>query len=249
MSADKELTFMGHLRELRTVIFRTAIAFIVALPISFYVIYYFNVFDILKKPATDRFPDLPLIYTEPTEMVSTYIKVTLLLALMICLPYILYNLVSFVRPALTRTERRYVYVMLPAVVICFTIGAAFAYFVLLPPAFGFLFTFGSNVAQPMIKVGKYISLLTTLLFWIGLCFEIPIILYFLTRIGVIRPEWLVKYRKVLYIAAFVLGAIITPTVDPVNQALVAIPVIALFEIGIILSKIARRKKTAVTSSV
>ena len=249
MDTDKELTVMGHLKELRTVIFRIAIAFIVALPISFYIVYYLNIFDILKKPATDRFPDLPLVYTEPTEMVGTYIKVTLILALIICLPYILYNLVSFVRPALTRTERAYLYVMLPSVVICFVAGAAFAYFVLLPPAFGFLFTFGGDVAEPMIKVGKYISLLTTLLFWIGLCFEIPIILYFLTRIGVIKPEWLVKYRKVWYICAFVLGAIITPTIDPVNQALVAIPIIVLFEVGVILSKIARRKKTASTPSV
>lgn len=240
---------MGHLRELRTLVFRIAIAFIVAVPVSFYIVYYLNIFDILKKPATDRFPDLTLIYTEPTEMVSTYIKVTLLLALVICLPYILYNLVSFVRPALTRTERTYVYVMLPVVIICFIAGAAFAYFVLLPPAFGFLFTFGGDVALPMIKVGKYISLLTTLLFWIGLCFEIPIILFFLTRIGVIKPEWLVKYRKVWYICAFVLGAIITPTIDPVNQALVAVPVIFLFEIGVILSKIARRRKAATTSSV
>ena len=91
MSNDKELTFMGHLKELRTVITRIVIAFVVALPVSFYIIYYLNFFDILKKPATDRFPDLPLIYTEPTEMVGTYIKVTLLLALAICLPYILYN--------------------------------------------------------------------------------------------------------------------------------------------------------------
>ena len=242
MSNDKELTFMGHLKELRTVITRIVIAFIVAIPVSFYIIYYLNFFDILKKPATDRFPDLPLIYTEPTEMVGTYIKVTLLLALVICLPYILYNLVMFVRPALTRRERTYVYIMLPAVVFCFCAGAAFAYFVLLPPAFGFLFTFGADIAEPMIKVGKYIGLLTTLLFWIGLCFEIPIILFFLTRIGVIKPEWLVKYRKVWYIAAFVLGAIITPTIDPVNQALVAVPVIFLFEIGVILSKLARRRK-------
>jgi len=235
---------MGHLRVLRSVIFRSVIAFIIALPISFYVVYYLGVFDFLKKPATDRFPDLPLIYTEPTEMIATYIKVTLLLALILSLPYIIYHIVTFIRPALTNRERGYVYTMLPAIVICFIAGAAFAFYVLLPPAFNFLFTFGGDVAEPMIKVGKYISLLTTLLFWIGLCFEIPLILFFLSKIGIVNPKWLSKYRKLFYIAAFILGAMITPTIDPVNQALVAIPIILLYEFGILLSKLAVRGKKA-----
>jgi sec-independent protein translocase protein TatC len=242
MSENQELTFMGHLIELRTVVFRSVIALLVALPISFYVVYFLGVFDVLKKPATDRFPDLPIIYTEPTEMISTYIKVTLLLALVMALPFIMYQLVIFIRPALTSRERGYVYTMLPAIVICFLLGASFAYFVLLPPAFNFLFTFGGDIAEPMIKVGKYISLLTTLLFWIGLCFEIPLILFFLSKIGIVKPQWLSKYRKLFYIAAFILGAMITPTIDPVNQALVAIPIILLYEFGILLSKLAVRGK-------
>ncbi len=248
MSDNNQMTFMGHLRELRSVIFRSVISLIVAIPVSFYIIYYFNVFDILKKPATDRFPDLPIVFTEPTEMMGTYIKVTLLLALVIVLPFIIYQMVLFIRPALTSRERGYVYTMLPAITICFLLGAVFAYFVLLPPAFHFLFTFGGDVAEPMIKVSKYISLLTTLIFWIGMCFEIPIVLFFLTKIGVVRPEWLSKYRKIFYIVAFILGAIITPTIDPVNQGLVAIPIIILYEVGILLSKLARRKKSVPASS-
>ena len=235
---------MGHLKVLRSVVFRSVIAFIIALPISFYIVYYLGVFDILKKPATDRFPDLPLIYTEPTEMIATYIKVTLLLALIIALPYIMYQLVMFVRPALTSREKGYVYVMLPAIAVCFVLGASFAYFVLLPPAFNFLFTFGGDIAEPMIKVGKYISLLTTLMFWIGMCFEIPLILFFLSKIGIVKPQWLSKYRKLFYIIAFILGAMITPTIDPVNQALVAVPIILLYEFGILLSKLAVRGKKA-----
>jgi len=154
----------------------------------------------------------------------------------------MYQLVMFVRPALTGRERGYVYTMLPALAVCFVLGAAFAYFVLLPPAFNFLFTFGGDIAEPMIKVGKYISLLTTLLFWIGLCFEIPLILFFLSKIGIVKPQWLSKYRKIFYIAAFILGAMITPTIDPVNQALVAIPILLLYEFGILLSKLAVRGK-------
>ena len=242
MEKTQELTFMGHLKELRSIIFKIVISLLIAMPISFYIVYYLDVFKYLKKPAIDKFPDLPIIFTEPTEMIATYIKVTLLLALVLALPYIAYQIVMFVRPALSNKERAYVYTMLPSITICFLLGAAFAYFILLPPAFNFMFSFGGDIAEPMIKVGKYISLLTTLMMWIGLVFEIPIVLFFLTKIGVIKPEWLTKYRKFFYIGAFILGAMITPTIDPINQALVAIPIIFLYEIGILLSKLAARSK-------
>ena len=100
----------------------------------------------------------------------------------------------------------------------------------------------------MIKVGNYISVLTKLLFWVGICFEIPIVMFFLAKIGVLKPQWVSKYRKVAYIVAFVAGAIITPTFDPLNQSLVAVPIIILYEIGIILAKIARRNKDVPTSA-
>ena len=85
-------------------------------------------------------------------------------------------------------------------------------------------------------------------FWIGICFEIPLIMFFLTKIGVVRPEWLSKYRRFAYIAAFILGAIITPTFDPVNQCLVAVPIVFLYEFGILLSKLAGRKKAEPAST-
>ena len=108
--------------------------------------------------------------------------------------------------------------------------------------FEFLLSFGDNIAEPMIRVGNYVSILSKLIFWIGICFEIPVLLFFLARIGVVTPQWLAKYRKIFYIGAFVLGAIITPTMDPVNQSLVAVPVILLYEFGIILARIAQRSR-------
>ena len=242
MSDEKPLTFMGHLKELRSCLVRSVIALLVALPISFYLAKY--VFDILQKPV----PGVELIYTEITEMLTTYAKVTLFIAVFLTLPYIFYLLVMFVRPALTKRERSYVYIMLPAIAICFLGGATFAYFILVPPALNFLLTFGSDIAEPMIKVGNYISVLTKLLFWVGICFEIPIVMFFLAKIGVLKPQWVSKYRKVAYIVAFVAGAIITPTFDPLNQSLVAVPIIILYEIGIILAKIARRNKDVPTSA-
>ena len=140
---------MGHLRELRSCLFRSVIALLIALPISFFIAKY--AFDILMKPV----PGIHLIYTEITEMLGTYAKVTLIISAILTLPYIVYQIVMFIRPALTKRERNYVYIMLPAITICFLIGATFAYFFMLPPALNFLFTFGSDIAEPMIKVGNY----------------------------------------------------------------------------------------------
>jgi len=230
---------MGHLRELRSCLLRSVIAILIALPISFFLAD--KVLNILMQPV----PGLELVYTEVTEMLGTYIKVSLYSALVLTLPFIVYQAVMFVRPALTRKEKSYLYTMLPSVFLLFTVGAVFAYFVLLPPALKFLLTFGSDIATPMIRVENYVSVLTKLIFWIGMCFEIPLVMFFLTKIGVLKPEWLSKYRRLAYILAFVLGAIITPTFDPLNQTLVAVPVILLFEFGILLSKLARRKKTEI----
>lgn len=237
MSEETKLTFMGHLKELRSCLFRSVIALLIALPIAFYIAR--AAFDILMRPV----PGIELIYTEITEMIGTYIKVTLVISLILALPFVVYQIVMFVRPALTTKERTYLYIMLPSVTLFFLCGAAFAYFILLPPALNFLLTFGGDIAEPMIKVGNYISVLTNLIFWIGLCFEIPVVLFFLAKIGVVRAQWLAKYRKVFYILAFILGAIITPTFDPVNQSLVAVPIIFLYEFGIILARLARRGKT------
>jgi sec-independent protein translocase protein TatC len=235
MTEENKMTFMGHLRDLRSCLVRSVIALAIAVPIAFLLVNY--VFEILTRPV----PGLELIYTEITEMLGTYLKVNLYLAVAIALPYIIFEVVRFLHPALTGKERGYVYVMLPAVVICFLGGVVFAYFILIPPAFNFLLTFGGDIAKPMIKVGNYVGILSQLLFWIGICFEIPIVLFFLSKIGIINYRWLAKVRKVAYILAFVLGAVITPTFDPVNQSLVAVPIIILYEIGISLSWLARRK--------
>lgn len=249
MSDEQKLTFLGHLVELRSCLFRSIIALIIALFICFGITYYFKdfIFGILTNPAIGQVPDLSIIFTEVTEMMGTYIKVTLYAAVALILPFIIYQTVTFVRPALTKQERSYLYLFLPLVLIMFAAGAVFAYFILLPPAFNFLLTFGEGIAEPMIKVGNYVSVLTKLIFWIGICFEIPLVLFFLTKIGVVKPEWLSKYRRFAYVAAFILGAIITPTFDPVNQTLVAVPIIFLYEIGILLSKLARRKKKELAS--
>ena len=236
MSDDKKLTVLGHLGELRSRLIKCVIAVAITSLISF--IFAKQIFDILILPAGE----IDLIYIEMTEMIGTYMRVSLASGIILAMPYLIYQLLMFISPALTRREKRYVYLILPWVTLMFVGGVAFSYFILIPPATKFLITFGSDIATPQIKIGNYISIVTRLLVAIGLVFELPVLTTFLARIGVITPKWLAKKRKLAIIFAFILAAIITPTFDPINQSLVAIPLIILYEMSIWLAKLVHRGK-------
>ena len=236
MSDDKKLTVLGHLGELRSRLIKCVIAVAITSLISF--IFAKQIFDILILPAGE----IDLIYIEMTEMIGTYMRVSLASGIILAMPYLIYQVVMYVSPALTRKEKKYVYLILPWVTLMFVAGVAFSYFILIPPATKFLITFGSDIATPQIKIGNYISIVTRLLVAIGLVFELPVLTTFMVRIGVITPKWLAGKRKLAIILAFILAAIITPTFDPINQSLVAIPLIILYEMSIWLAKLVHRGK-------
>jgi sec-independent protein translocase protein TatC len=135
-----------------------------------------------------------------------------------------------------------VWILLPASVVSFALGVAFGYYILLPPAINFLLNFGGDIATPLIRIGSYVGLVTTLLFWLGAIFELPIVIFFLAKIGLVTPKWLAGKRKWVVVLAFVVGAMITPTFDPVNQSLVAGPIIILYELGYWLARIGVQDK-------
>ena len=236
---ENKLTVLGHLGELRKRLIRSVIAVAIGVVICFifrdWLIYY------LKLPAGN--PEL--IRTEVTEMLSVAMRISFFGGIALAMPYITYHVIMFVSPALTHREKKYIYLILPWIALMFIGGVAFAYFVLLPPALGFLFEFGSNVATPLFKIGNYINVVTRLLLALGLVFEMPVLTTFLARIGVLKPKWLSDRRKVAIIFAFILAAIITPTFDPINQCLVAAPLIVLYELSIWLAKLVQRKETEV----
>jgi sec-independent protein translocase protein TatC len=235
MSDDKKLTVLEHISELRRRLIRSVIAVSITTVISF--IFASEIFEILKSPAGE----INLIYIEMTEMVGTYMKVSFASGIMLAMPYLVYQFIMFVSPALTDREKKRVYLVLPWIALMFIGGVVFAYFILVPPAMKFLITFGSDIADPQIKIGNYVSIVTRLLLAIGLVFEMPVITTFLARLGIITPKWLSNKRKPAIILAFILAAIITPTFDPVNQILVAAPLIILYEISIWLAKLVQRK--------
>jgi sec-independent protein translocase protein TatC len=233
---EHKLTILSHLSELRTRLIRSVIAVVIGSLISF--IFARQIFYILILPTGG----IDLIYIEMTEMIGTYMRVCLASGVFLAMPYIVYQGIMFVSPALTRKEKKYVYLILPWIGLMFIIGVVFGYFILIPPATRFLLTFGSDIATPQIKVGNYISIITRLLLAIGFAFEMPVVTTFLARIGVLKAKWLSDKRKTAIIGSFILAALITPTFDPINQSLVALPLIGLYELSILLAKLVSREK-------
>ena len=236
---DRELSLGGHLVELRRRLIISVVALVVATAVAF--AFHRVIFDLLMGPARgfDSLRDQTLVFTQMTEMIGIIMKVSLMGGLVLAGPIVLYHVVMFVAPGLTSREKRYLFALLPGAMVSFAAGATFGYFVLLPPALRFLLTFGSDIATPMIRVGNYINLIVTLLFWLGVSFQTPLVMFFLSKIGVITPRALARQRRFAVVVAFILGALITPTFDPINQGLVAIPIILLYELGIWLARLAR----------
>ncbi|RPJ56608.1 MAG: twin-arginine translocase subunit TatC [Dehalococcoidia bacterium] len=235
MATKETNSLWAHLNELRKRLIICLAA--VAAGIILSLIFADKLFQFLIWPT----PGIKLIFIDVTEMLGTYMQVCLVSGIIVAMPVLVYQLIAFVTPALTQHEKRYVWIILPFIVIMFAGGVAFSYFVLLPPAMQFLITFGTDIATPQIRIGNYVSLVGRLLLATGIIFETPVITTFLARIGVISSRWLAQQRKWAIVAAFILGAIITPTLDPVNQTLIALPLIVLYEISIWLAKLVEKR--------
>ncbi len=229
---EKKLTIIQHLDELRQRLVVCAVALAVTTLVA--LVFTNQVFDLLLVPAPEGFKP---VYTEMTEMLTTYFKVAILSGIALALPVLVYEILLFVAPALTRQEKGFFIWLLPAVFVCFFAGASFGFFLVLPFAVKYLLTF-SSIATPFIKVGNYISFVSSLLFWIGISFETPLLIFFLAKIHLVTAKKLASYRKFAFVGAFAASAIVTPTPDPINQAIVAIPLILLYEIGIVLARLA-----------
>ncbi len=226
-----------HMVELRRRLVWSAVFVFAATGTAFY--FHGEILRLLMEPAQGfaNVPEGKPVYLDLTEFIGVAMKVSLLVGMAASIPFVLFQIVMFAAPGLNSAEKRYLYTLLPMSLIAFLAGAAFGYRILFPPAVDFLLTFGSDIATPMPRIGTYMSLMLSLLFWMGIVFETPLVLFFLSRIGVVTSEWLAKRRKYAVIIAFVLGAIITPTFDPINQTFVAVPIVILYEAGIWLAKL------------
>jgi sec-independent protein translocase protein TatC len=160
------------------------------------------------------------------------------------MPVILYEIYAYIDPALYPKERRFVRFMGLPVIGLFVLGMAFCYFILLPNAINFLINFGSEVIENQLRASDYLSFVTTFILGMGVVFEVPVIIYALVRVGVLRRSWLTRQRRYVFLLSFVIGALLTPTPDPFNQTLVALPMYLLFELGLLLSRFAGGTRAA-----
>ena len=245
------LPLREHFRELRNRILACVGAILVGAAVSFY--FYQDIFAFLILPAqqvaaADGFQP---IYTEVTELLGATVRVSLLGGFVLALPVVLYNAIRFVAPGLTPRERKVLFSFLPAALLAFIGGMAFGYFIMIPPALRFLLTFGGDIAEPLIRISNLVNIMVRLLFWLGLSFETPLVMYVLAMLGIVSARGFARFRRLWLVASFVIAAAITPTIDPVNQAIVAVPLIVLYEVGVLLARLAgrRRRQTAPESSM
>jgi|TARA_Y100000310_G_C20562646_1_gene753826 sec-independent protein translocase protein TatC len=199
-----------------------------------------EIFSLLLAPARGMLsPAGSPVFVAPTEMFSATVHLSLMGGLVAALPVISVGFFRLLIPLLPAGGRRFAIFFFPAVGLSYLAGASFAYLVLLPAGLSFLLSFGTNIATPMIRISEYMSLVTAMVIWLGLLFELPLVMFLMARLRLVSHTRWKTYRKFVPVTAFILAAIITPTFDIINQVLVAIPLIVLFEIGLFLSWVGR----------
>ncbi len=230
-----EMTLWMHLDELRKRLMYSLFAIVVGVVIA--IVFADFLLELLARPIGGY---ENLLSIQVTENFSVYFRVTLLGGFIIVLPFILIQLYLFIAPGLTQQERRWVLTAVPFATALFLTGAVFAYFVMLPAALPFLTEFpGPNVLP---KWKDYVDFVTSLIFWIGLSFETPLIMFVLAKLGIVDAKGLLKFWRYAVILIAVIAAVATPTPDPINMVILMIPLLMLYFLGILLAYFARREK-------
>ena len=227
-----EMGILEHLEELRQRLIWAVIALAIGVVLGTFLTS--PVLKVLVAPLGDQLP----LAISPTEAPAVFFKVASVIGVVIAMPVIMYQVFQFVRPGLEPTERRYVLIGAPVASLSFALGVVFAAVVLLPTAIPFLQGFLSGIVEQRYSIDRYISFVSNVLLWAGLVFETPLVMYFLTKLGVVTPQGFAKVRRVVIVGAAVGAAIITPTTDPVNMLLVMVPFMLLYELGILLARLA-----------
>lgn len=234
---NDEMSFMDHISELRKRLFYIVLGLLLTMAISGVFIEYF-VNWILLNPAVEY--QLKLQNLRPFGQPILYFKLIFIAGLILGIPWIIYQLWKFIAPGLYQNERKWVIAIITSSTFAFICGVMFAYFVMLPSMISFAASFGSKAIENIIDVNEYISFFTTIVLASGLIFELPILSFILTKIGIINSKFLRKYWRHSIVVILILAAIITPTPDPVNQMVFAFPLIILYEISILVSKIVEK---------
>ncbi len=227
---------LPHINALRMHLLRSVLAIIITTALSFLLVH--NILNYLARPLTGGISEL--IAIDVTENIGTVMRVVLLSGFTIALPYVIFEIWLFVAPALKVSSRIRGLFAIPVAILLFVGGMAFAFYIMLPAALPFLFNFMGLSTQP--RPSSYFNFVTLIMFWIGVTFEFPLVIYLLASLGIVKAKTLAAQWRIAIVIIAVLAAAITPTVDPVNMGLVMAPMIVLYFISIGLAYLAQRSR-------
>ncbi|MDF1612412.1 twin-arginine translocase subunit TatC [Stygiobacter electus] len=237
-SGEVEMTFLDHLEELRWRVIYSLIGIVIGTIIAWIFIDFF-IEQILLLPAKES--GLKLQNLKPFGQLFLYFQVAIIIGLILSFPNVVYQIWKFIAPALRQKEKKYIKWIVIFTTFCFLVGVVFAYFVMLPLTLKFAAQFGSPTIENNFSIDEYFSIILSIILGAGLVFELPMLSFFLSSIGILTPKFMRKYRRHSIVAIMILAAVLTPGTDPVSQLLLAIPLVILYEISILVSKIFQRK--------
>lgn len=234
---EREMSFLDHLEELRWRLIKALLGIVIGTVLCFVFIDWL-MDNVLLKPAVTA--GIQLQNLKPFGQVLLYMEVAFIGGIIISIPNILYQLWKFIAPGLLQHERKYISSIVAFSSLCFLAGIAFAYFIMLPAALKFFAVFGSQQIENNIAITEYMSFIVSLMLGAGIVFELPMVSWFLSKLGILTPAFMRHYRRHAIVVIFILSALLTPGTDPISQVLLAIPLIVLYELSIWVSKTAQK---------
>jgi sec-independent protein translocase protein TatC len=232
----EEMTLLEHMEELRDRIVKSVIAIGFA-----FIAGIFFAGPLLRRLQIEANAQDGFDVVAPTDPITLYFKIALYIAIAIALPVLLWQLIGFLAPGLTKKEKRLLYMSMPFVILLFVLGVAYAFFFAAPRALGFLSTFMSGLFEWTPEGSAVITFFLTLMLGLGLAFQLPVIMFILAKLGVASPAKMRSFRKYAILVLLILSAIITPSTDPFNMAIVFFPLYLLYETGILVARVFARK--------
>ncbi len=225
---DENVSILTHLGELRNRLKVVILANVAAALVMY------NFAEALMQYLLDINPGMELVYINPSELLLTYIQISFIAAFIICSPITIYHLWAFVEKGLYPKEKLYIFISLIFGMLCFVVGVAFCYEIVLPTTLAFFARIEIGEVSSMISVQSYANFVNMMLFSFGVVFEMPILVFVLTKLGILKPDMLKKHRGVLIVGIFIFAALITPP-DVVSQIMLGIPMVMLLQMSIFIS--------------
>jgi sec-independent protein translocase protein TatC len=237
-TVEVEMSFLDHLEELRWRLIYAIIGIVIG-TIAAWIFIEPLVEIVLLKPARDSGAILQNL--RPFGQLFLFVQVSIVAGIIITLPNLFYQLWRFISPALKKNEKKYIFSIVIFSTLCFLAGIAFAYFVMLPLALKFATEFGTEAIKNEFAINEYMSIIISVMLAAGFIFELPMVSFFLTKLGILTPAFMKKYRRHAIVIILVLAAFLTPGADPISQIVLAVPLVLLYEISIFISKISMKK--------